>query len=158
VSCSSSARAGRVSIFNGSLGTTNVVADVGGWFTDASNPGATGERFTPLVPNRIASKTVGANTTLTIPVAGQGGVPPVDSLHPPTAVVLNVTATNTVADSFLTVWPSGASRPTISDLNVVQSQTVGNLVVVKLGTKGMLDLFNLNGSTDVVVDVDGWYS
>jgi hypothetical protein len=37
-------------------------------------------------------------------------------------------------------------------------QTVPNLVVVKLGANGMVDVYNLAGSTDVVIDVVGWYS
>ncbi len=35
--------------------------------------------------------------------------------------------------------------------------TVPNLVVVKLGTGGSIDIFNGYGTTDVVVDVVGWY-
>jgi hypothetical protein len=31
-------------------------------------------------------------------------------------------------------------------------------VVVKLGANGMVDVYNLAGSTDVVIDVVGWYS
>jgi hypothetical protein len=30
-------------------------------------------------------------------------------------------------------------------------------VVVKLGADGSIDLFNLAGSADVVIDVVGWY-
>jgi hypothetical protein len=56
------------------------------------------------------------------------------------------------------VWPTGATRPTASDLNWVATQTVPNLVVVKLGSDGSVQVFNAAGSTDVVVDVSGWYS
>jgi hypothetical protein len=35
---------------------------------------------------------------------------------------------------------------------------VPNLVVVKLGSDGAVDVFNAAGSADVVVDVSGWYS
>jgi hypothetical protein len=44
-----------------------------------------------------------------------------------------------------------------SDLNYVAGQTVPNLVVVKVGTSGAVDIFNGVGSTDLVVDVVGWY-
>ena len=76
---------------------------------------------------------------------------------PPTAVVLNVTVTNPTAPSYLTVWPDGAAQPLASDLNYVAGLTVPNLVVVKLGANGSIDLFNAAGTTDVVVDVVGWY-
>jgi hypothetical protein len=75
-----------------------------------------------------------------------------------TAAVTNVTVTNTSTASFLTVWPGGAAKPTASDLNWVAGETVPNLVVVKLGSGGSVQVFNAAGSVDVVVDVSGWYA
>jgi hypothetical protein len=157
---------GQISVFN-SAGNADVVVDVGGYFTDASNPSATGAKFTPANPARITDtrpgsgfpnegKTLGPNTTLPVQVSGVGKVP----ASGVTAAVMNVTVTNTTAQSFLTVWPSATIRPTASDLNWVSGQTVPNLVVVKLGTSpgGGIQVFNATGNTDVVVDVSGWYS
>jgi hypothetical protein len=76
---------------------------------------------------------------------------------PPIAVVINVTVTNPSAPSYLTAWPDGASRPVASDLNYAAGQTVPNLVVVKLGPTGSIDLYNAAGTADVIVDVVGWY-
>jgi serine protease len=76
---------------------------------------------------------------------------------PPTAVVLNVTVTNPTAGSYLTVWPDGNGQPLASDLNFGKGQTRANLVVVKVGANGKVDLSNLAGSTDVIIDVVGWY-
>jgi hypothetical protein len=39
----------------------------------------------------------------------------------------------------------------------VVGQTVPNLVVVKLGANGSIDLFNGVGTVDAIVDVVGWY-
>jgi hypothetical protein len=47
--------------------------------------------------------------------------------------------------------------PVASDLNFVGGQTVPNLVVVKVGTDGKINIFNAFGSAHVVVDVVGWY-
>jgi hypothetical protein len=47
--------------------------------------------------------------------------------------------------------------PIASDLNYITGQTVPNLVVVKLGAGGAIDLYNAFGTTDVIVDVVGWY-
>jgi hypothetical protein len=154
---------GEVSVYN-PAGSVDVVVDVGGYFTDDSNSSATGSRFTPAFPARITDtrtgsgspntgKTLGSNTTLPVQVTGAGGVP----ASAVTAAVMNVTVTNTTAQSFLTVWPS-ATRPTASDLNWVAGETVPNLVVVRLGSDGSVQVFNASGSTDVVVDVSGWYS
>jgi hypothetical protein len=79
------------------------------------------------------------------------------STVPPAAVVVNVTVTNPTAPSFLTVWPDGSTKPLASDLNYVAGLTVPNLVVVKLGANGAIDLYNASGMTDVIVDVVGWY-
>jgi hypothetical protein len=154
---------GTVSIFN-LAGSVDVVVDVGGFFTDSSSVAATRAQFTPTTPARItdtrsssgpnAGNTLGPGGVLTVQVSGAGGVPATGV----TAAVLNVTVTNTTQPSFLTVWPTGATRPSASDLNWVAGQTVPNLTVVKLGSDGAVQVFNPFGSVDVVVDVSGWYS
>jgi hypothetical protein len=72
--------------------------------------------------------------------------------------VANITVTNPTGASFLTAWPSDAARPTASDLNFVPGQTVPNLVVVKLGADGRVNLYNLTGSSDAIMDVVGYYT
>jgi hypothetical protein len=148
--------AGKVTIYN-LTGNTDVVADVGGWFTDAAST-AGGSVFYGITPARILDTRsgggpIGPNGTLTVPVGGAGVVPATAK-----AVVMNVTVTNTTFSSYLTVWPDLVTRPTASDLNWVAGQTVPNLVIVQLGTNGSIDLYNLQGNTDVVLDVVGWYA
>lgn len=147
---------GWLSIYN-AAGWVDVVADVGGWFTDGTDPSATGAAFVGMTPTRLSdtrngSGPLGAGASRVLQVGGQAGVP-----STATAVVLNVTVTGPTATSFLTVWPDGAAQPLASDLNYGASQTVPNLVVVKLGPNGAVDFYNLSGSTDVVVDIVGWY-
>ncbi len=141
-------------------GHTDVVADVGGWFTDGTGS-PTGGRFVGVTPSRILdtrfSQKLGPGGTRMLPVAGYGGVPLTSAAVPPTAVVLNVTVTNPTAPSVLTAWPAGAPQPIASDVNYLAGLSVPNLVVVKLGASGSIDVFNAFGSTDVVVDVVGWY-
>jgi hypothetical protein len=146
--------------FYDAAGHTDIVADVAGWFTDGS-VAAGGSMFVGVTPARIldtrTTNKIGPGTTLIVPMAGQHGVPAMNATVPPTAVVLNVTATNPTAASYLTVWPDGAPMPIASDLNYVAGQTVPNLVVVKLGAGGAIDLYNALGTTDLIVDVVGWY-
>jgi hypothetical protein len=87
-------------------------------------------------------------------VLGRGGVPATGV----GAVVLNVTATNPTAASYLTVWPSGSAKPLASNLNYVSDETIPNLVIAKVGTNGQVSLYNGIGSTDVIADVVGWFS
>ena len=163
--------AGKVTFYN-AAGSVNVIADVGGWYSDATASG-TGAGFNPLTPVRILDTRgingtpVGApiaplgQTPLKLLVAGVGGVSLMSSTTPPQAVVLNVTATDTVTDSggsFLTVWPDLVSQPGVSDLNFRAGLTIPNLVVVKVGADGKIAIANARGTADVVVDVVGWYS
>jgi hypothetical protein len=155
---------GKVDLYN-FAGNVDLVVDVGGYFTDAT-PGGTGSRFNWLTPARLldtrngtggVSSAVGAGGILAAQVAGQKGVPAMTAAIPPTAVVLNVTVTNPTTAGYLTVWPDGNGQPLASDLNFGKGQTRANLVVVKVGANGKVDLFSLAGSTDVVIDVVGWY-
>jgi len=76
-----------------------------------------------------------------------------------TAVVLNVTVTNTTATSYLTAYPASlTSPPIVSDLNWTQGDTVPNLVVVNVSSTGQIALYNPVGSTDVTVAVLGYYT
>jgi hypothetical protein len=147
---------GSISFYN-AYGSVHVIADVSGWFTDASNPGATGSRFAPVLPARIldtrSTQQLGPNQQLSLAIAGNGPTPNAGVL----AVVLNVTVTGPTASSYLTAWPDLEFRPLASDLNFTAGQTVPNMVVVKVGSDGKIDLYNAAGSTDVVVDVMGWY-
>jgi hypothetical protein len=75
------------------------------------------------------------------------------------AVVLNVTVTDvTGAPSFLTVFPTGTSRPNASNLNFNSGQTVANLVETVLSPDGRVTIYNNVAIIDVVVDVEGYYT
>ncbi len=120
--------------------------------------------YVPVTPFRItdtrpnsgqpnAGKALAAAATLNVQVTGLGTVPAGAS-----AAVLNVTAVNPTASGFLTVFPEGTTMPTVSSLNFVADETVANLVTVPLSSTGMVSIFNHVGSTNVVIDVDGYYT
>jgi alpha-tubulin suppressor-like RCC1 family protein len=151
---------GNVSLFN-FAGSTDLIADVVGWFPSASS-------FASLQPARLLDTRPGLTTvdgqfagigavgpggTLDVTVVGRGGVPATGV----GAVVLNITATEPTAPGFVTVFPTGATRPTASNLNFVAGQTTPNLTIAKVGVGGKVSLFNLAGNTHVIVDVVGWF-
>lgn len=117
--------------------------------------------FRPVPPTRILdtrsddgrSRPLGPSESRRLQVSGRGGLPPTGVA----AVVLNVTVDGPTSSGFLTVSPSQAARPSVSNLNFVPGQTVPNLVTVPVGPDGAVDLFNSAGSSQVVVDVAGWY-
>jgi hypothetical protein len=114
-----------------------------------------------LLDTRPTSKvgsltTLGANTVKTAKVTGTSGQCVIPNKA--TAVAMNVTAVDGSAASFLTIWPSDASRPTTSNLNWVPgAPPTPNKVDVALSSTGRISLFNRFGSVNVIADVVGYY-
>lgn len=107
----------------------------------------------PTVDGRFRNGgALGAGGVLDLQVAGRGGVPSWGA----GAVVLTVTAVSPSAAGFVTVWPSGETRPTASNLNFGPGQTTPNTVIAKLGSGGKVSILNSFGRTNVVVDVTAW--
>ena len=147
---------GRVSVYSRS-GPTTLKLDVNGWYSSASAASTAGNLFVPVSPQRVVSTTLGAGSTVSVPLAGVGGIARTSSATPPSAVALNVTATQTGVVSGLAAYPGG-SRPGASDLAWNAGRTVANLVVVKLSRQGVLSLYNRSGQVHVLVDVEGFFS
>jgi hypothetical protein len=148
---------GRVAMFN-PAGSTHVIFDVAGYFTDGSGDAG---RYQPLVPARIADTRFGSGgvrlgpgQSFDLQVTGQGGAPATGV----SAAVLNVAATNTTGHSYITVYPTGETRPLAANLNFLAGQTVSNRTMTKLGTGGKVTIYNAAGETDVVVDLGGTYT
>lgn len=152
---------GKVSIYN-DLGDTDVVVDLEGYVEPGSSGGGL---FNPVTPARIADTRSGSGepyagstlrpgSTLDVSVTGRASVPQTGV----TAVVLNVTATDTTASSYLTAFPAGQSRPLASNLNFGRDQTTANRVIVPVGTGGQVGLFNDSGDVNITVDISGYFS
>jgi adhesin/invasin len=142
---------GKVNFYN-KFGSTDLIVDVDGYYTDAT---AAGKFFTPMTPNRVIDTrlqggTLGAGQSSTYAVAGFAGVP-----SGATGVIFNVTVTNTTSASFLTVYPN--ARPLSSDLNWVAGQTIPNMTQATLSSTGTVSFYNNGGSTDLVVDLSGFF-
>ena len=153
---------GQVSLFN-ATSAVDVIADVAGYFpTDGAYVSLVPARILETRPGQqvvaggtLTGTPIGEHQTLDLPVLGIGGVP----AEAVSAVVLNVTAISPTAPSYITVWPTGAQRPTASNLNVgYAGQVVPNLVVAKVGADGRVSIYNDSGSTDMVVDVAGYFN
>ena len=104
-------------------------------------------------PATYAGKTLAAAGTLNVQVTGVGTVP-----AGATAAVLNVTAVDPTENGYLTVFPEATTQPVVSNLNFSTNETVANLVTVSLSSAGGISIYNYVGSTDVVVDVEGYYT
>jgi len=100
---------------------------------------------------------VGPGAFISLSMLGVGGVPATGV----SAVVLNLTVTAPTNVGYLTVWPAGTTRPSVSNINFVAGTNRANLVTVALGTVGAnvgkVSIFNVQGSVQVIADVLGYY-
>jgi subtilisin family serine protease len=147
---------GRVTLANNSGGSSHLIADVAGYYVSGT-PTAAGT-FASLNPARILDTRTGAavpaNGVRGVQVAGRGGVP----ASGVGAVVMNVTVTQPRAAGNITAYPGGTTAPSSSNLNFVGGQTIPNLVVVRVGSNGQVNLKNnSSGTSHLIADVAGYY-
>ncbi len=130
------------------LPTAADVVNIPGMAGDAQIPGT----FVGQAPLRLVDTRLGTGAPLA--KLGAAGVLPVTvaSSADVVAVALNVTVVQPESQTFVSVYPTGTSRPTVSNINAGPNSIVANLVVVKVGTDGKVDLYNHAGLTDIVVD------
>ena len=140
-----------------SSATTNVIVDLMGAY--AINGGSGSQAVAPsrLLDSRSAvgvptQSKVKVDSTTTLHVAGNGGVPAVGAQ----AVTLNVTVDQPETGGFLTVYPCGENVPNASNLNYAAGQTIANLVTVKIGLDGNV-CFYTSGSAHLIADLAAWY-
>jgi hypothetical protein len=73
------------------------------------------------------------------------------------SAVFNLTATDVDGPGYVTAYPCGQAPPLASNLNVVQGQTVPNLVTVALPANKHVCFFTLPGA-NLIADLAGWYA
>ncbi|WP_329315122.1 MULTISPECIES: hypothetical protein [unclassified Streptomyces] len=122
-----------------------------------------GSNYTPYGPTRLLDTRDGTGapaakvapySSAHLKIGGNGGIP-----AGVTAVVLNVTATNTTSEGHVTAFADGDEQPKTSNLNFGRGQTVPNLVIVPVGENGYVNLYNGSWeSVDLVADVAGYFT
>jgi hypothetical protein len=152
---------GKVDFYNASTGSTDLIADVAGYFTQTPSSG-----YSSLTPYRLVDTRVGTGepkrplagkSSFAVQIAGNdGGKLPASGI---TAVALNVTSTASQGAGFLTAYADGTNTPTASNVNFTANQTIANSVITPVGSDGKIRIFNgSTKATSVVVDVVGYYS
>ena len=125
--------------------------------------------FVPITPCRVLdtrpgsdkvgnrSTPIGGGESHTVAAHGNNG----QCTGIPTAATglsLNVTALDATTPTFLTVWPTGAARPTASNLNPSPgAPPTPNAVSTGLSADGRFDIFNASGTVNVIIDINGYY-
>jgi hypothetical protein len=146
--------------FYSSVGV-DLVADVLGWVTADGAASRTTGLFVPVKPTRVFDTRPGESAagpkgivpsrgTISPEIGGVAGVPAAAG-----GVVLNVTMVGT-GPGYATLWPTGAARPTTSNVNVDRAGDVRpNGAILRLGTGGRLDVYVLT-QAHVLADVAGY--
>lgn len=159
-------RLGRRRFLTAAAAGAGVAAGAGGLaLTDSGSVAASSlppraSRFVPLPRQvRIADTRIPGrhpvgllDDGIRVQVAGRDDIP-----EEATAAVLTVTAVNASAGNFVSVFPSGSPRPTVSTLNMsVPGEVAANLATVRIGDDGSVDITAFAPS-ELIVDVAGYY-
>jgi hypothetical protein len=94
-----------------------------------------------------------AGGTVTVTVANADGLP-TDGIS---AAFLNITAVLPTRAGFLTVYPTGTTRPTASVVNYAAGGTRANSVLARLGDAGKVTIYS-HADTDLIVDIAGYHT
>ena len=144
----------RVALTN-AYNSVDLIADLAGYYSPQST-----QAFYSLNPLRVLetrdingnpSDPIGPGATRKLDLSGwlPAGA---------TGVVANLTATNVTAATVITAWADGAQQPGVSNLNLAAGQTAANLALVPVSPARAIDIHNLTGQIDMIVDVAGYFA
>jgi hypothetical protein len=153
---------GDISVY--ATNTTNVIVDVNGYFAPVS--GST-LAFYPLPPCRVADTRHSSYPPGLGPpflTGGQERAFPILNATtcniPPTGVAaysLNFSVVPHGSLFYMTVWPTGQTRPVVSTLNDIPGQIIANAAIVVAGTTGEVSVYPTN-DTDLIIDINGYFA
>jgi hypothetical protein len=142
---------------------THLIADVVGYYTNASAAVSSDGLFVPLTPARALDTRqpsygvpkLTAGQQLDFQPLGLAGVP-TDGVA---AVLYNITATQSDAAGYVQVFPTGLGTPgASSNLNLERAgQTIANSAAAATGTTGATTLYTYRG-THLILDLFGYYT
>jgi hypothetical protein len=157
---------GKVTIYN-ATGTVNLLADVLGFYSSDDALQATlgmGTQFQLAKPGRLFDSRQDGFPLApgeVVPMGPDFGAPTNSTIK---ALAINVTALKGTKAGYIQVYPENVSTPpNVSSLNFAPGQTVANMVVApaSFNTQAGIPAINVKngsaGTTDVVVDVVGYY-
>jgi hypothetical protein len=142
-----------VDFYNGTPGTMSFIADLEGYYT----AGTSGAKFHALSPIRLADTRIGEGGTSVAPLAKSGGTLTMPLPASYSAVVENLTVTGPVGGGYLSAYPIGGSPTASSNVNFSAGQTLPNAAIVT-SSGGVSYANEASGTTQLVVDIDGYFS
>jgi hypothetical protein len=133
-------------------GSAHVELDSVGYYTGPTLFHDHGGLFQALTPAQLFKGGVGANSTTSIAVLGQGGVPASNVQ----AVLLNVTASAGAGAGSLSLKPSNATDHGTTSVGFAAGQTSANRVLVAMGPDGAISLLDRGAAVTALVEVLAW--
>ena len=152
---------GTIELANGgpSSSSADLIADVSGYFTQA-----TGDGYTPVPLSRFLDTRSGIGAAKA-KIAGGGhvslAIAGVDSIPAGVkAVAVHVTEVDATAVGWIAAEADGAGTPGTSILDYGAGQTISNTLIVPVAADGRIELYNgaSSGSVDLLADVSGYFS
>ena len=150
---------GKVCIYTSS--ETDLIMDVSGSFPAGSATSYTNVSPARLMDTRIGGSTIdgqfsstgrlGADSVKELTVTNRAGIPATAS-----AVSMNITVVNPVANGYVTIYPCDSGRPSTSNVNYTAGKVISNAVISKIGN-GKVCIYT-NIATDMLVDVNGAFN
>ena len=143
--------------------TTNVILDINGYFAPVTSSTLA---FYPLPPCRVADTRDGSFPQGLGPPSLTGGherafpILNAASCNIPSSAAaysLNLTVVPHGGLSYLTVWPTGQTRPTVSTLNDALGRTIANAAIAVAGTGSEVSAYATN-DTDLIIDINGYFA
>ena len=147
---------GAVSVY--ASNTTDVILDIDGYF---ATPSSQTYQFYPLTPCRIVdTRNNQDGGMLQAGVERDYAIPPNCGVpNNATAYSFNVTVLPSAGGlDYLTVWPEGESRPTVSTLNDNTGTIVANAAIVPAGSENATAFYAHSNNTNLLLDVDGYFA
>jgi len=159
---------GVVDFYNGSAGSTQVLADVVGYYQQQA-----GSQYVSVPPDRIldtrngdgASGAVkgpiaaGGNVTINVSWVGSITIEDPSDVPTVTAVAVNLTAIDGSANGVITAYPTGETLPTASNVNYPATRNIANMAIVPVGANGEITFHNnSSGTVNLAADLYGYFT
>jgi Fibronectin type III domain/Papain family cysteine protease len=154
---------GKLTLLNNSSGTVQLVGDLNGYYLGGT-PTLAG-MYGSITPAHLVDSTTGlgvsqaavkAHSSITVTLAGRGGVPTVTA---GTAIVLvDLGASTPTAAGSLTAYEAGTTRPSLTTVAFETGRPSVNMAAVRVSSSGQITIYNNStGTVQIKLDALGWY-
>ncbi|MFC1415808.1 right-handed parallel beta-helix repeat-containing protein [Streptacidiphilus cavernicola] len=150
---------GSITIYNKGTGSTDMIADISGYFAQSAGDGYADATLKRILDTRkgigAPVAQVAATTGIPVTVAGVDAIP-----SGVTAVAVHVTVADTTGSGWIAAEANGAGTPGTSILDYGKGQVASNTVIVPVASDGKIELYNGGGHTpvDLLADVSGYFT